>query len=146
MIRDRIVTGIINSSLSLKQQLDSTLILKKAIDETRQNEATKREQAMVRNFLPKVTNVDFVKAKRQPKPYQPKLKMPAKPQSTNRKCNFCGSSPAHQKAMCPERVATCFNCRKVGHLGFVCRSTKSVDANSKKPRSGCGIPRGGDTE
>ena len=141
MIRDRIVTGIINSSLSLKLQLDSTLILKKAVDATRQNEATKREQAMMRNFLPKVTNVDFViKAKRQPKPYQPKLKMAAKPQSTNRKCNFCGMSPAHQKAMCPECVATCFNCRKVGHFGFECRSTKSVDANSKKPDPDVAFP------
>ena len=35
--------------------------------------------------------------------------------------------------MCPDRQATCFNCRKVGHFGIVCRSTKSVDAISKHP-------------
>ena len=32
MIRDRIVVGIVDSSLSLKLQLDSNLTLKKAID------------------------------------------------------------------------------------------------------------------
>ena len=59
--------------------------------------------------------------------------MAVKPQSTKGKCNFCGRSPAHQKAMCPAREATCFNCRKVGHFGVVCRATNSVDAISKHP-------------
>ena len=65
MIRDRIVLGIVDSLLSLKQELDSKLTLKKAIDAARQSEAAKREQAQMRNFLQKATNVDFVKAKRQ---------------------------------------------------------------------------------
>ena len=60
MIRDRIVVGIVDSSLSLKLQLDAQLTLKKAIDAARQSEAAKREQAQMRNFLPKATNVDFV--------------------------------------------------------------------------------------
>ena len=127
MIRDRIVVGIVDSSLSLKLQLDSKLTLKKAID------AAKREQAQTRHFLPKATNVDFVKAKRQSKSHPTKPKIAAKSQSTNCKCNFCGRSPAHQKAMCQAREATCFNCRRVGHFGVVCRTTKSVDAISKHP-------------
>ena len=86
----------------------------------------------MRNFLPQATNVDFVKAKRQSKSYPTKPKIAVKPQSTKGKCNFCGRSPAHQKAMRPARKATCFNCRKVGHFGAVCRSTKSV-AISKHP-------------
>ena len=116
MIRDRIVVGIVDSALSLKLQLDAKLTLKKAIDAARQSEAAKREQAQMRNFLPQATNVDFVKAKRQSKSHPTKPKMAVKPQSTKCKCNFCGRSPAHQKAMCPAREATCFNCRKVGHL------------------------------
>ena len=102
MIWDRIVVGIVDSSLSLKLQLDATLTLKKAIDAARQSEAAKREQAQMRNFLPKTSSptVDFVKAKRQPKFHPTKTKMAAKPQSTNRKCNFCGRSPAHEKTMC----------------------------------------------
>ena len=105
MIRDRIVVGIVDSSLSFKLQLDSKLTPKKAIDAARQSEDAKREQAQMRNFLPKATNVDFVKARRQPKSYPTKPKMAVKPQSTNRKCNFCGRSSAHQKAMCPGREA-----------------------------------------
>ena len=77
--------------------------------------------------------VDFVKDKRQSKSHATKPKMAVKPQSTKGKCNFFGRSPAHQKAMCPAREATCFNCGKVGHFGVVCRSTKSVDAISKHP-------------
>ena len=90
----------------------------------------------MRHFLPKAINVDFVKAKRQSKSHPTKPKMAAKPQSTNSTCNFCGRSTAHQKAMCPAREATCFNCHKVGHFGVVCRSTKSVDAISKHPDPG----------
>ena len=47
MIRAHIVVGMTNSSLSLKLQLDSTLILKKAIDTARQSEAAKRKQVMM---------------------------------------------------------------------------------------------------
>ena len=56
MIRDRIVVGIVDSSLSLKLQLDATLTLKKAIDAARQSEAAKREQAQMRSFLPKTSS------------------------------------------------------------------------------------------
>ena len=58
---------------------------KKAIDAARQSEAAKREQALMRNFLPNAPHVDFVKAKRQPKSHPTKPKMAAKPQPTNRK-------------------------------------------------------------
>ena len=59
MIRDRIVVGIVESSLSLKLQLDAKLTLKKAIDAARQSEAAKREQAQMRNFIPKATKCRF---------------------------------------------------------------------------------------
>ena len=83
---------IIDSSLSLKLQLDATLTLKKAIDAAHRSEAAKQEQALMRNVLPKATIVDFVKAKRQRKSHPTKSKTAAKFQSTNRKCNFCRRS------------------------------------------------------
>ena len=43
MIRDRTVVGIIDTSLSLKSQMDGALTVKKAIDMARQNEAVKKE-------------------------------------------------------------------------------------------------------
>ena len=52
MIRDRIVVGIRDSGLSLKLHMDAAnLTLKKAIDMVRQNEAAKREQSLMRNFI-----------------------------------------------------------------------------------------------
>ena len=47
MIRDRIVVGIIDTSLSLKLKKDGTLTVKKAIDMARQNEAVKKEQTFL---------------------------------------------------------------------------------------------------
>ena len=41
------------------------------------------------------------------------------------------ATAAHQKVICPAREATCFNCRKVGYFGVVCRSVKFVDAITK---------------
>ena len=136
MIRDRIVVGIVDSSLSLKLQLhctvDSKLTLKKAIDAARQSEAAKREQAQMRNFLPKATNVDFVEAKRQPKSHTTKPKMAGKTSIDQPQLQLLLKVTGTSK-MCPAREATCFNCRKVGRFGVVCRSTKSVDAISKDP-------------
>ena len=53
MERDRIVVGIIYSSLSLKLQLDATLTLQKEMYAARESEAAKREQTMMRSVLPK---------------------------------------------------------------------------------------------
>ena len=136
MIRDRIVVGIRNSALSLKVQLDANLTLKRTIDMARQNEAAKRGQASMRNLSSPKTNVDFVRTKKSFKPPPPpKQRGAMKPQSSQatvtRKYDFCGRS-AHQKAVCPAREATCFKCRKVGHFGVVCRSTRSVDVVGKR--------------
>ena len=47
MSRDRIVVGIIDTSLSLKLQMDGALTVRKAIDMARQNEAVKKEQTFL---------------------------------------------------------------------------------------------------
>ncbi|XP_069110194.1 uncharacterized protein [Argopecten irradians] len=46
MIRDRIVVGIRDSRLSEKLQLDATLTLEKAVNQVRQSEAVKKQQAV----------------------------------------------------------------------------------------------------
>lgn len=51
MIRDRIVVGIRNSSLSEKLQLDSALTLDKTITQVRQSEAIKQQQPLLRGKL-----------------------------------------------------------------------------------------------
>ena len=66
MIRDCIVVGITDAEVSLKLQMNSTLTLKKAIDMARQNEAAKKEQALLRNNFAAKTggNVDFVQMRK----------------------------------------------------------------------------------
>lgn len=49
MIRDRIVVGLQDASLSEKLQLDADLTLAKAVDKVRQAEAVKKQQAVIRN-------------------------------------------------------------------------------------------------
>ena len=58
------MVGIIVSWLLLKVQLDESLTLKKAIDAARQSEAAKREQAVLRNFLPNTFNCRFCQGKK----------------------------------------------------------------------------------
>ena len=48
MIRDRIVVGILNSSLSEQLQLEKDLTLEKAVTKVRQSEAVKRQLPVVR--------------------------------------------------------------------------------------------------
>ena len=119
MIRDRIVVGITDAALSLKLQMNSTLTLKKAIDMARQNEAAKKEQALLRNNFAAKTygNVDFVRTRKSYKPGQSKEKTKAQPKSTStRKCDCCGKSPAHQKSVCPAQHAS--STRKSDILGL----------------------------
>ena len=47
MIRDRIVVGILNSSLSEQLQLEKDLTLEKAVTKVRQSEAVKRQLPVV---------------------------------------------------------------------------------------------------
>lgn len=144
MIRDRIVVGIRDTTLSLKLQLDAELTLKRAIDMARQNEAAKREQAMLRNFASSSTrtSVDFVKSKKKvsggtrQKTNRPQGgQTQATTTKTSRKCEFCGRS-SHQRAVCPAREATCFRCHRSGHFSTVCRSSKAVDTVSRDDEEG----------
>ena len=47
MFRDRIVVGISNAQLSEKLQLDSKLILEKAVTQVRQSKGIKQQQALL---------------------------------------------------------------------------------------------------
>ena len=48
MIRDKIVVGLVDEQLSEKLQLDHNLTLKRAVDQARQKEAVRKQQAVVR--------------------------------------------------------------------------------------------------
>ena len=63
MIRDRLVAGVRDASLSLKLQLDSELTLEKAVSTARQSETIKKQQTVLRGEKPEVkgSQVDAVR-------------------------------------------------------------------------------------
>ena len=85
MIRYKIVVGLCDESLSDKLQLDPNLTLKRAVDQARQKEAVRKQQAVVRCNPPEVTtNVDAMRSK---------------PKSSN------NGSSIHQKMRVSEKIS-----------------------------------------
>ena len=61
MVRDRIVVGLKNKTLSEKLQLEADLTLEKAINQARQKELVRQQQGIIRQEGPSASNVDRVK-------------------------------------------------------------------------------------
>ena len=137
MIRDRLVVGLGDASLSERLQMDPDLTLEKAVTAARQSEAVKRQQAVVRGAEGQASNVDNVHTRpQQPKWHREGVQqqyrhVPAqqrhKQVSSSKTCTRCGKSPPHSRQQCPAREATCRKCGKKGHYQAACRSTKSVN-------------------
>ena len=70
------------------------------------------------------------------KSYQQKGKQPATQPNTQKPtpttgddCHWCGAKPAHPRKTCPAREAKCSRCKKNGHYGHKCQSSKSKSIN-----------------
>ena len=139
LIRDRIVVGIRDITLSEKMQMDPKLDLAKAANYARHSEAVKKQQATVRG-TPTLTSTltdDTINTVRKGKTqYKPSGRAPRKsdraqgnqPSFTKKdtKCSRCGKSPIHSKQQCPAREAICHYCSKKGHFESVCRSKHTI--------------------
>ena len=70
MIRDRIVVGLRDGKLAEKLLLDSELTLEKPVNQARQSETIKKQQAVVRGLHEEENNakVDAVSRQRKLKP------------------------------------------------------------------------------
>ena len=101
MIRDRLVVGLQDASLSEKLQLDPDLTLDKAVYKVRQNEAVKKQQKVIRSA--------------------PHIASPS-----GRPCSWCGRTPSHDRSKCPAKDSTCRKCAKKGHFQAICRSSAKV--------------------
>ena len=128
MIRDRIVVGLRDSSLSEKLQLEADLTLEKAVTSARQREAVKKQQKVVR--AEGSSNVDAVHSK-QTRPKSAKSvqskKQAYNPVTGSDLCTRCGRHSHRGNQQCPARDAQCRKCHKQGHFQAMCR-TKSVKA------------------
>ena len=141
LIRDRIVVGIRDISLSEKMQMEPRLDLEKVINYVRHSEAVKKQQVTLRGTPTSIDNtIDAVrkgkpqhsrgKARRQSdRPLNAQLSSTPKPNTAGRKnnnCSRCGKSPLHPKQQCPAREAICHHCSKKGHFKSMCRSRNTI--------------------
>ena len=116
MIRDRLVVGIQDQSLSERLQMEADLTLEKAKKLVRQREAVKQQAAHLKGTASDQSGLEEVKTR-----YIPKNKRFTKPQSKAQTCQRCGKSP-HSFQRCPARDAVCFKCDRKGHYGSQCLS------------------------
>ena len=128
MIRDRIVVGLRDASLSEKLQLDSELTLEKAVTKAQQAETVRQQQSVVRGDEMKqpefpVRAVQRGRSGRGKAPHGPRWSESAM-QKRSSMCHRCGLTPAHDRQQCPAKDAQCNKCRKRGHFKRVCKSVK----------------------
>ncbi|XP_028162798.1 uncharacterized protein LOC114354567 isoform X2 [Ostrinia furnacalis] len=101
LIRDRIVVGIADKSLSDRMLLKPDLTLEEAIQMGRQSEIQQEETKKMRGEVTELMKIE-------------------KRKNTGN-CWFCGKE-RHPREKCPAEKATCYNCKRVGHFAKLCRS------------------------
>lgn len=112
-IRDRIVVGLLDSKLAEKLQLDPELTLTKAIHQTRQSEAMRRQQTLMKNDFKEPAEVDAVNFNKPPKPKD--FKNQVKDFPAVRRCEYCGKTPGHIRQNCPAKETTVLKERSLGN-------------------------------
>jgi len=139
LIRDRLVVGIKDSSLSEHLQLEPELTLDRAKWLIRQCESVQCQQELLKPTQVKLEKwwpgESFPDAVRQP---STKRKLPAiptaqaKPSLNN--CRGCGSG-THPRQSCPAKDAICFRCNRRGHYSSqcLCNTIANVTATPGQP-------------
>lgn len=128
MIRDRIVVGVKDATLSEKMQLESTLTLEKAVKMARESESVKKQQEVIRSGQRSTsTEIDEIGAKfrAQLQKFPPKKRgggVGARDKSNPSGCLRCGLSANHTRGNCPALNSVCHKCSKKGHYARVCMS------------------------
>ena len=138
MIRDRLVVGIRDSSLSERLQTEAAFTLEKEKTVIRQREAVQEQQLILSHGenVDQRSAINYVKGKpfwrHGTAPHRPPASRPFQQASTasqrhSSKCKRCGKGP-HPRQQCPAKDAVCYNCRKKGHYSGQCLSKSSKEA------------------
>ena len=141
MVRDRIVVGLLDATLSLKLQMDPELTLDKATAAARQSESVRNQQDVIRGEQ-KQNSVDALESKRagEKKAKQPQNKFKSKHSFTSQTpprqfqtqaCTRCGKTHSHGKQHCPAREAVCNKCSKKGHFQSMCKTSKLAQVEAQ---------------
>ena len=115
LLRDRLVVGIRDSSLSERLQMDPELTLEKAKRIARQREAIKDHHQQLSGVMGDQITIDYVKKAGETTPRQSGSGSNEKP------CKRCGKDHKPNDK-CPARNATCFKCNRKGHFSAQCLS------------------------
>ena len=142
-IRDRIVIGISDKTISEKLQMESALTLAKAVEIARQCELIKAQisdqgkpelavnvvgaQGHNRKFDQKNPR-HYGKPKSQKSGF--KFRGANKSFHNSNSCGRCGKFPAHAKRFCPAKDKRCLKCDKIGHFVDYC-----WDNSDNKPKT-----------
>ena len=138
MVRDRIVVGIKDSSLSEQLQLNANLTLDSAMKRVRQREAVHETQQVLKGkeSTSAETSLDDVRKSKPKTPnkqlrsgskylhYSNKTRSSSRNKSSPHQCTRCGKEP-HPRDSCPAKVAICLKCKKRGHYSSQCFSNIS---------------------
>ncbi len=132
MLRDRLVVGIKDKTMSQKLQMMADLTLEKAKKEIRQKEAVCEQQQELQAGVNKpCNNLDEVKQKPQSRYKISKRGQHYKPQSNGGGARLpkqsqasmrCGKPYHSAPNKCPALSSTCFKCHRKGHYGSQCKS------------------------
>ena len=117
LIRDRIVVGVVNDSLSDRLQSKASLTLAQAVQLSRQAESRAQNRDLVRGDNNQA-QVEFVNPGKTGNRKQPSKET----QRPAPSCGWCGRE-RHYRQVCPAKDATCNKCSKRGHFQSVCRSS-----------------------
>ena len=119
LIRDRIVVGVLDDSLSDQLQSKASLTLVQAVQMSRQAESRAQNRDLVRGDN-KPASVKFINSEKSGNKKLPNKETPKPAQS----CEWCGYK-RHQRQVCPAKDATCNKCKKRGLFENVCRNPAS---------------------
>ncbi|XP_031574104.1 uncharacterized protein LOC116307918 [Actinia tenebrosa] len=131
LIRDRIIVGVIDDTLSDRLQAKTKLTLEETVQLSRQAEARKQSKEVVRgNTQPSTGNNTVNYIKRPTQNNRPNPRNEAKGETKQSKktappsscCPWCGNRQRHDRKQCPAKDAACLKCKKRGHFQSVCRS------------------------
>ena len=141
MVRDRLVVGLLDVSLSEKMQLDFELTLNKALAMAWHSEAVHKQQPVVRGIAQQndltveYETIDTLTSKNAIPPRQWSFSYPTRNESLQsaQRCSRCGKSPRHDKQECLQEPAFVRSVIRPGHYTSFCftRGVSHVTASTE---------------
>ena len=126
MIRDRLVVGIRDASLSQQLQLDADLNLEKTKQKIRHREAVSEQQRELKGASLEHTSLETVRFRKPKRETPTERRGKQNVANTSPVCRRCGTSQ-HPRSKCPAKDAVCHHCKKKGHYSSQCFSKQAAE-------------------